>query len=1687
MEVSEVPPEGGTPQLAKICGIQFGLMTTANTLNMSVLVTREGSIRSKDPMNAYFGLPTPSGKCLTCNGVTVDECQGHFGHILLSLPIFHPNYVEALVTLLRRICLNCGQLRKKSKLSSYHESSLALLAGADHQAQSNLGTHSNYQSHEPKGTECNTSNPVHADIGMSSESNSRNKRKLEEALDEDIDDWPDGLKPCISPEEVIVLSSDDSDEDFSGKAKELQGMETNCKTGQVTKCASPGIPTSSRKMLRKRKTVSYTEELNCKSPESEFAVPSKGSGSKAYKRRRTSMESRQTEKSRVILSGDTVEPASKSVKFATKVCKYCSASSRRLGYPKPDINVHVNLKGASNEDPFNSVKFIKMSVKPKERENLAADYWDFVEGSSKLEKPLKRGSRYLLPSEALNILKKIPQKSITALGMKANIACPEAMILECLPVPPNCTRLQEDAFGKGGTNLGFKIGVDRATQAFERLVRKINIIKTSRFGKPSFQAAVVECCVLQALFQQYLREKGAPKTAPGKEKKKVDTSGRLQHRPTRWSLDWLKKNLIGKRSGFSARNVVTGDPYLSVEEIGVPMDIAKHVTYSERVTDFNRSRLQEYIDIGQDLGKSMACGAVRIIRKDERREVTRKTEIDLQTGDIVHRHLKDGDLVFVNRPPSLHKHSLLALKANIHSGATWTINPAICAPLHADFDGDCLHVFVPQTEESRAELHQLMTIPAQILPSPDENTILGLSQDYVLATYLVTSSPLFLPKDSMHQLAMWTKKQLPVPTIVKSPKLGPLWTGKQVIDLAIPEGFSFQSNNGATRIHDGEILSCGEKSNWLASTKGLVRIIAQKNTDAAVEHIDCSQAVLREWLLSQGFSVSLEDFYAAPDQDMRRKLKYKIEDNLEHAQCMFVCRGDKKILNINTSSNASMSILDSAAPSERRRRRHGLEDAAISSFRQTQSQIGETFIESISDSNCLLTMVRSGSKGSNLKVMQQIGSLGFQVIKGEELLSTHKNPKLVRLAASMGYSMENDLQDIWEIRGLVKSSLLDGLEPHEFFVHAISVRDGLFRQSLDIAEPGELFKRLMLFLRDIHIAYDGTVRNMGGLEIIQFEYDGGKCMTQDSENKNTLSNKTVMPGDAVGILAATAISQPAYQVMLEATQCLASRKIRPLELLQESLFPRSTSKLKESDRVSILRLHRCKSDGKYCEERRVLKLQDELQPVTMEILATETAIAYSSDSSEQWEGLDCAATELKQTEFFPWVGHVQLDKMVLTEKKISQEMILDRLHSKVKIHKSVSRKFRIGNIVFCIRDSCTCDMNIYQETVKLRQKEVVGPCLHFLLTRSTRGKVRSIKTVKEVSNETVELLEVLQNFIIPEILKTVVKGSEKLQSVNILWEDATWSPPVKSEENDSNVMKSGRGELVLEVTVKELYSQSRGMPWRTVQESCIQFVDYVDWQRSSPYSIQEIKSVLGVDAARDVLLQRLELAAGNSIGNKHLKLVADFMVYSGEVQGLTSYGYRDWMRSLKFSSPFTAGAFRAPIKHFLEAGRKGATERFSGVLASSVFGKKVPLGTGAVFDLNLNMETKFTSSSSTNLNSEGSAESDPGGSVDVLARLIELNTEIGVQDLSAKSEVDTYDGNNSCQVIEWGSSPGISKSEGVWDVKNNGPAKTAVDPRNRGDDQNNDAWGTSDNIPQWGAGVAGRDWPSVETLDPWGQ
>jgi len=286
----------------------------------------------------------------------------------------------------------------------------------------------------------------------------------------------------------------------------------------------------------------------------------------------------------------------------------------------------------------------------------------------------------ITPEHMLKIFRRISDDDINFMGFSPLWSRPEWMICQVLPVPPPAVRpsVKHDAQQRSEDDL---------THIYS------NIIKTNRDLSEKIQnnanAMVIDqlTTVLQYLIAMIVNNKvkGAVPMAQRNGRPLQCIRDRLDSKTGR-----VRGNLMGKRVDFSARSVITGDPNISMKQLGVPMKIAKNITKPVTVNDRNKDFLMMLIQNGPEVHP----GAKMLERKNgdmfSLRNVDRAS-IRLENGDIVHRHMMDGDAVLFNRQPSLHRMSMMCHIAKVmKQGDTFRMNVCNTKPYNADKNFDCI-------------------------------------------------------------------------------------------------------------------------------------------------------------------------------------------------------------------------------------------------------------------------------------------------------------------------------------------------------------------------------------------------------------------------------------------------------------------------------------------------------------------------------------------------------------------------------------------------------------------------------------------------------------------------------------------------------------------------------------------------------------------------------------------------------------------------------------------------------------------------------------------------------------------------------------------------------------------------------------------------------------------------------------
>ncbi|KAJ0101847.1 hypothetical protein Patl1_05867 [Pistacia atlantica] len=1077
-------------------------------------------------------------------------------------------------------------------------------------------------------------------------------------------------------------------------------------------------------------------------------------------------------------------------------------------------------------------------------------FWNFLE---------RYGFRYgdrltrtLLPCEVKEMLKKIPAESRKKLAGKGYFP-QDGYILERLPVPPNCLSVPDISDGVSVMSLDLSITM------LKKVLKQVEIIKSSRSGAPNFESHEVEVADLQSAVGQYLEVRGTAKAS-----RDIDARYGISQDSNSSTKAWLEKMrtlFIRKGSGFSSRSVITGDAYKRVNEIGVPFEIAQRITFEERVNSLNITYLQELVD--NKLCLTYGDGSSRYSLREGS-----KGHTFLRIGQVVHRRIMDGDIVFINRPPTTHKHSLQALSVYIHDDHTVKINPLICGPLSADFDGDCIHLFYPQSLAAKAEVVELFSVEKQLLSSHSGYLNLQLPTDSLLSLKVLFKKFL-LKKEVAQQLAMFVLSPLPPPAL-KGNSFGSVWTASQMLQTILPDCFDCCGERYLIR--SSEVLELDFNRDIIQSliNEIVTAIFFEKGPVEVLKFFDSLQPFLMENLFMEGFSVGLEDF------SMSKAALHNIEKGIQKIS---------PLLHHLRSAHNELAELQLGKDIKNVK-------TLVSKFILKSSAVGD--------------LIDSKSDAAISKAVQQIGFLGLQLFNWGKFYSKTLFEDVASYFES-NYPLDIDYPSAKY--GLVKGCFFHGLDPYEEMVHSISTREVIVRSSRGLSEPGILFKNLMAVLRDVVLCYDGTVRNVCSNSIIQFEY-GVK-----SESK---SRSSAPPGEPVGVLAATAMSNPAYKAVLDSSPSSNSS----WDMMKEILLCKVGFKNDVIDRRIILYLSNCDCGRKYCREHAAYMVKNHLKKVSLKDTAVEFLIEYKKDRplSESFE-TDAGL-----------VAHVHLNQARLKELEISMQEILQKCQETIK---ACCKKKKLKKYVhffkhsfLSVSESCSFQQCCADECSDM-------PCLMFFFQDASESQLDKVSYI-------------LANIIYPVLLDTIIKGDPRISSANIVWispDTTTWI---------RNPSKTQKGELAVDVVLEKSVVKQSGDAWRIVLDSCLPVLHIIDTSRSVPYAIKQIQELLGIACAFNQAVQRLSTSVtmvAKGVRKEHLILLANSMTCTGNLLGFNSGGYKALSRSLNVQVPFTEATLFTPRKCFEKAAEKCHTDNLSSIVASVSWGKNLAVGTGSKFDI----------------------------------------------------------------------------------------------------------------------------------------
>jgi len=690
-----------------------------------------------------------------------------------------------------------------------------------------------------------------------------------------------------------------------------------------------------------------------------------------------------------------------------------------------------------------------------------------------LDKPttFREEGHKMTPAEVREWLEKVSEaigSDLRLLDINPEVARPEWMVLTVLPVPPVCTRPS--------------ITLETGERSEDDLTHKlVDIIRINQRLQENRDAGAPQLIVedLWELLQYHVttyfdnQTAGIPPARHRSGRALKTLAQRLKGKEGRF-----RSNLSGKRVNFSARTVISPDPNLSINEVGVPIEMARELTVQIRVTPYNIKEAVELVKRGPSpkppKGKVYVPGVNYVIRPDGRRvRVTEENANDvaerLEVGSVVERQLQDGDIVLFNRQPSLHRMSMMAHKVKVMPYKTFRLNLAVCPPYNADFDGDEMNLHVLQSEESRAEAEVLMKVQENILSPRFGGVIIGAIHDHISGCFLLTyRQRTFSRGDASYILSSAGYRG----------KVKENMSGKEIFSTILPKDINLEYKaqscvgcdvckkeecpyDSYVVIKNGVLKKGVIDERSIGAFKGVIieYIARTKGMDAAREFIDKVTNMGIAAITTIGFSTGIDD------EDIPEEASMQIEEQLRKAK--------KKIEQlIKAYNNGELEEIPGRSLEET------LEMEIMRVTGKTRDQTGEIAGRHLGMDNSAVIMAKSGARGSMLNLSQMAGCVGQQAVRGERIHRGYNN-------RTLPHFKKGDLGA--EAKGFVSSSYKKGLTPTEYFFHSMGGREGLVDTAVRTSRSGYMQRRLINALENLKLEDDGTVRTTYG-SIIQFNY-----------------------------------------------------------------------------------------------------------------------------------------------------------------------------------------------------------------------------------------------------------------------------------------------------------------------------------------------------------------------------------------------------------------------------------------------------------------------------------------------------------------------------------------------------------------------------------------------------------------------
>lgn len=717
-------------------------------------------------------------------------------------------------------------------------------------------------------------------------------------------------------------------------------------------------------------------------------------------------------------------------------------------------------------------------------------------------------------NEIKRVFDNIPDEDVRLMGSDPLLVHPRNLIISLLPVLPPCDRPYVQAASK--------ICDDDLTNQYIEIIKSNNIL-----GADYTHTSKIEMSdAIKSRAYNSLKFRILTTFNNGQGKAKNTTNGRpvkgIKERLT-GKDGQIRNNMMGKRCNQTGRTVIGPGPDLKMGYIGLPKLMASNLSVPVYVNAYNIDALQALVDSGiintvrKDEGETIInieryrmgtrllpgdviirCGKRITFQKGMNNCILKGDNIErngehiqkikysnrvypLSIGWIVDRPLRDHDYVLLNRQPTLHKASMLAMQIKVTNNKTIQMNLSVTKPFNADFDGDEMNIHVPQTLESQTELKYLSSASNNLISPQSSKPNMAIVQDSLLGAYIMTYGTKSITRAQFSNITMKLppfpcrngqlddaymsvdyvlKRQRVIRSVlVEKGKRPKCYTGKGLVSMILPNDFNYMKTNDinksepTVRIYKGVMYEGTLCKLDIGASHNSIHHLLNKEygPTMAAFFLDCIQFITNEYLLINGFTVGLGDCLITKTLNTDGISKEEEIKDVIH-KCYIEAEGIKRTtihpnireIRINAALNKAKDI--------------GLSIAK----------------KSLSHDNNFISTVNSGSKGDFFNIAQITGLLGQQNLRGKRVPLSLNNGTRSLPHYPFG-EMEPSME--YESRGFIDRGFSKGLSPRQFYFHAMSGREGITDTAMGTATSGYMQRRIVKLTEDIKIHNDYTVRD----------------------------------------------------------------------------------------------------------------------------------------------------------------------------------------------------------------------------------------------------------------------------------------------------------------------------------------------------------------------------------------------------------------------------------------------------------------------------------------------------------------------------------------------------------------------------------------------------------------------------------